>query len=149
MYEMGEIMMNRFKCAFAATALANLVAPAVAQDEPEEVRTSYQVTFLKFADGAGERWLEIMNDHFMPARQAAALPAPTVHWMMDGPWDLLVVTEMPDGLAALDSHNPQARVRYDAAILAQEGSEEAVTALNEEMQDLVDDSQRYYTHTHP
>lgn len=146
---MGEIMMNRFKYVLAATALASLTAPALAQDEPEEARTSYQVTFVKFTDGAGERWLEIMNDHFIPARQAAALPAPTVHWMMDGPWDLMVVTQLPDGLAALDSHNPRARVSYDAAILAQEGSEEAVTALDEELAGLVDDSQRYYTHTHP
>jgi hypothetical protein len=146
---MGVIMMNRFKYALAATALASLAAPAMAQDEPEEARTSYQVTFMKFADGAGERWLEIMNDHFVPARQAAGLPVPTVHWMMDGPWDLLVVTELPDGMAALDSHNPEARVRYDAAILAQEGSDEAVTALTEEMQGLIADSQRYYTHTHP
>jgi len=141
--------MNRFKYALAAAALFSLAAPSLAQDEPEEARTSYQVTFVKFADGAAERWQEINNDHFMPARQAAALPAPTVHWMMDGPWDLMVVTEMPDGLAALDSHNPQGRVRYDAAILAQEGSEEAVTALQEEMQGLIDDSQRYFTHTHP
>ncbi len=141
--------MNRFKTILAATALSSLAAPVLAQDEPEEARTSFQVTFVKFSGGAGERWLELMNDHFIPARQAAALPVPTVHWMMDGPWDLMVVTEMPDGMAALDSHNPRARVAYDAAILAQEGSEEAVTALNEEMDGLVDDSQRYLSHTHP
>jgi hypothetical protein len=141
--------MNRFKYLVAATALASLSAPILAQDEPEEVRTSYQVSFVRFADDAGARWLELMNDHFIPARQAASLPVPTVHWMMDGAWDLMLVTEMPNGLGALDSHNPPAVVAYREALLAQEGSEEAVTALNTEMDGLVEAGQRFYSHTHP
>ena len=141
--------MKQLKSLIAAAALASLCAPALAQDEPEEARTSYSITLVRFADDAGARWLELMNDHYIPARQAASLPAPTIHWMMDGAWDLMVVNEMPNGLGALDSHNPPGVVAFREAMLAQAGSEEAVTALNTEMDGLVEASQRYYSHTHP
>ena len=77
------------------------------------------------------------------------MPDPTVHWVMDGGWDLMVVTELPGGLGTLDSHNPAGAVAFREAMLAQEGTEEAVTALNTEMDGLVADRQRYFTHTHP
>ena len=37
--------------AIALAAMTGLTAPALAQDEPEEPRTTYQVTYLKFAPG--------------------------------------------------------------------------------------------------
>jgi hypothetical protein len=133
-----------------AASLVCLTIPAMAQNaEPEEARTTYQVTFLKLAPDAESRWLEIQNDHFSPAREAAGLPQPAIHYLANGPWDLMVVTRMPNGMAALDSHNPAASVAYQAALRQREGSQEAVDALGKEMDALVQNSDRFFTHTHP
>jgi hypothetical protein len=61
----------------------------------------------------------------------------------------MVVTRMPNGMAALDSHNPPASVSYQAALRQREGSQEAVDALGKEMDALVQNSDRFFTHTHP
>jgi hypothetical protein len=133
-----------------AAAIACISLPAGAQNaEPEEARTTYQITYVNLAPGADERWMEILSDHTNPARQAAGLPLPTVHWLVGGPWQLMLVTEMPDGMAALDSHNPRVAAAYRAALLQREGSEAAADALDKEMDGLVEDSERLFSHTHP
>jgi hypothetical protein len=138
------------KNAALAAAMAFVAVPAVAQNaEPEEPRTTYQITLVNLADGADDRWQEIMTEHTIPARQAAGLSPPTVHWLMAGPWQLMIITEMPDGLAALDAHTSRAGAAFQAALRQQMGSEAAVDALNEELDRLVEDSQRTFSHTHP
>jgi len=135
--------------AFAA-AITCVSFPAGAQNaEPEEARTTYQITFIELADGADDRWMEILTENTNPARQVAGLPLPTVHWLVNGPWDLMLVTEMPDGMAALDSHNPRTVTAYRAALQQRMGSEAAVDALTKEMDALVAGSDRMFSHTHP
>lgn len=142
--------MTRFlKSTVAALSIAALSVPALAQDEPEEARTTYQITFLKFAPGADERWNEMMEKYYAPTAKAAGLPATEVHWMMDGEWDIMLVRQMPRGLTALDSHNPPERTAFETAFLRTAGSEDAAKKLNEENDKLVVDSMRFYTHTHP
>ena len=110
-------MFAPMRTAVVAAAIACLSVPALAQDAaPEEPRTTYQISFIKLADGADDRWMEILNEHTNPARQAAGLPVPTVHWLINGRWDLMLVTQMPDGLATLDSHNPRTGAAYQAAL---------------------------------
>lgn len=142
-------MIRNFKFALATTALSVLAAPLAAQDTPEEPRTTYQVTYLKFAAGADERWTEMMDKHYKPARQAAGLPEAQVHWMMDGPWDIMLVTRMPRGLAGLDAHASPERTAFEKAMLAQAGSEDAMKALTAEYDKLIAESMRVFSHTHP
>lgn len=142
-------MIQHFKFAIAAAALACLPAPSIAQEEPEEPRTTYQVTYLKFAPGAAERWNEMMTENFIPARKAAGLPGTQVHWLMDGPWDIMLVTRMPRGLAVLDAHASPERTAFENALLAQAGSEAAVKAINDEADKLIAESMRVFSHTHP
>jgi len=141
--------MAHLKLIAAAAALACLAVPATAQDEPEEPRTTYQITYLKLKPGSDERWLEMMNEHVLPVDRAAGLPEPVIHLPMSGPWDLIILREVPGGMAELDSHNPPSRVAFRDAFLAHAGSEEAAEKLNEEMDGLIADSQRLFTHTHP
>jgi len=135
--------------AIALATMTGLTAPAAAQDEPEEPRTTYQVTYLKFAPGADERWNEMMEENFKPARKAAGLPEAQIHWLMDGPWDIMMVTRMPRGLAALDTHASPERSAFEKALLAQAGSEDAVTKLNAEYEKLIAENMRVFSHTHP
>lgn len=142
-------MIKLLKSGAALAALAFVTVPALAQEEPEEQRTTYEIRFLDLAPGADGEWMETMEKHYLPARAAAGLPTPEVHWITAGPWDIMMLLEMPDGMATMDSHNPRLGVAFRKALLAQEGSEEAVKALNEKSSKLVTRSNSYYSHTHP
>lgn len=135
----------------AATALALAATPALAQDEPEEARTTYAVTMLEFADDADEnRWLEIMETYINPAREAAGMAPQAIHWaMLNEDVDIILVAEMPDGMAAFDSHAPAGRMAFVAALTDLVGGEEELEALGDEMDSLVGESNTIYTHTHP
>lgn len=133
----------------AAASLAITAAPAIAQDEPEQARTSYSVEFLRFAPGKADKWTEMNDKYWTPAAKAAGLPVPTVHWMMDGDWDLMIVREMPRGLASLDTHASPERDRFRQEFLKLVGGEEAAKAMREENGELVQASKRFFSHTHP
>lgn len=142
-------MTRHLKTMIAAAALASLAMPAMAQDEPEEPRTTYQITMLKFAPGAAARWNEMMEKYYGPSAAAAGLPATQVHWMMDGEWDIMLVRPIARGLATFDAHTGPERKAYEAAFAKTAGGEEAAKKLNEENDKLIADYARYYSHTHP
>lgn len=132
-----------------ATAILLSATPAVAQEE-EEPRTTYAVTAIDLADGADDRWFEIQTDYIQPARVAAGMSEATIHWvMLADDYDIVVVAEMPGGMANLDSHAPASRVAYMEALTELVGGEAALEALGEERDTLVEKSMTLYTHTHP
>jgi hypothetical protein len=141
--------MTRHRTTILAAALAFASAPAAAQDAPEEARTTYQITFLKFAPGADDRWTEMSDKYYAPAAKAAGLPETQVHWLMDGEWDIMLVRPMKRGMATIDAHTGPERKAYDAAFARIAGSEEAAKTLNEENGKLIAQSARFYSHTHP
>lgn len=134
-----------------ALAAACMIAavPVAAQDEPEEARTTYTITMLKFANGADERWSEMQDKYYAPAAAAAGLPKTEVHWMMDGPWDLMLVRKVPRGMTTFDAHASPERKAYEAAFEKIAGSADAAKKLNEENDKLVSNAVRYFSHTHP
>lgn len=142
-------MTRLLKSTIAALSVACLSAPVLAQGEPEEARTTYQVTFLKFAPGADERWNEMMEKYYVPTAKAAGEKATQVHWLMDGEWDIMLVREMPRGMATIDAHNPPERTAYEKALHKIAGSEAMAKTLNDENDKLIASSTRFYTHTHP
>ncbi|WP_336986645.1 hypothetical protein [Altererythrobacter aquiaggeris] len=143
--------MNRTIASLAAiSSLAFLATPVFAQNaEPEEARTTYEVRFLDLADGAQESWADLYENHYAKARKAAGLPEIQLHWVVTGKWDIMMVIEMPGGMATMDSHSPATGMAMQKALIAQEGSEAAVTALGERANKMVVDGMSYYTHTHP
>lgn len=142
-------MSRLLKSLAAAAAITLATVPAVAQDAPEEPRSTYQVTFLKFAPGAADRWSEMESKYYIPAAKAAGLPDTQVHWMMDGQWDIMMVRPMPRGMSTIDAHTGPERKAFEAAFVKIAGSEDAAKKLNQEADKLVSDSARFYTHTHP
>ncbi len=142
-------MKRTLKTLAALASISLLSAPILAQDaEPEQARTTYEIRFLDLADGGQEEWAETF-EQYAKARKAAGLPAIDVHWVVTGPWEIMMVMEMPGGMATMDSHAPASGMAMQKALLAQEGSAEAVTALGEKASKLVDRSMSYYSHTHP
>jgi hypothetical protein len=77
-------MTRLLKSTIVALSVACLSVPALAQNEPEEPRTTYEVTFLKCAPGADERWGEMMEKYYAPTAKAAGQSATQVHWLVDG-----------------------------------------------------------------
>lgn len=144
-------MIRKLMFGIAATSAALVAipaAPAMAQ-EAEEARTTYRVVYLKLADGAGPRWTDIQETYNARAAEKAGLKPVTVHWLMTGNWDLMLLIQMPDGLSALDTHNPPAQAAYNKAFVEVAGGEEAARKIRDELGGLVTDSLVTYSHTHP
>lgn len=142
-------MFKTIAASIAATALAFTAVPAMAQDEPEEPRTTYSIEFLRFAPGKDGKWTEMQEKYFAPAAEAAGLPAATVHWLVDGQWDLMVVREMPRGMSMLDTHASPERMAWRDAYWELAGGEEAAKKMEEEAGTLIESSMQFYSHTHP
>ncbi len=142
-------MIKMLKPALVAAAMAMAATPAIAQEE-EEPRTTWQINMIDVKSGGMDRWQEIVMEHIVPAYAAAGLREPQLHWtMMDDEWDMIVITEVPGGMATFDTHAPAARRALFAALVEQEGSEEAVRALFDELDGLEEKSSSVMTHSHP
>lgn len=135
--------------ALAGMTLATFATPAAAQEE-EQARTTWRILMVDVKDEGQSRWEEIVMEHVIPAYVAAGLDAPSLHWtMLNDDWDMVIVGEIPGGMATFDHHRPAARMALWNALVAQEGSEEAVDALFAELDGLEEKTQSLYTHTHP
>lgn len=141
-------MFRKLTIGFAAASMAFLAVPATAQ-EAEEARTTYRIEYLKLKPGMEQRWIEMGEKYYGPATEAAGQKHPTIHWLMSGPWDIMMVFELPRGMAMLDSHNPPERTAWEAAFEKVAGSKEAAEKLVAEANTIETDSLVVYSHTHP
>ena len=146
-------MTLKVKGLFAALAFSTcsvgISIPTAAQ-EAEEARTTYSITYLKFAPGADQdRFVEMRDTYIDPTRAAVGMTPAMVHWMNSGDWDLMIVTEMPDGLASLDMHASDRNRAYRARAIEMAGSEEAFETMSKEYNMLFSDWSQAYSHTHP
>lgn len=136
--------------AFAAACTISLSAiPAMSQDGAEEARTTYRITFVKVTPGSDNRFVELEDTYGNPAREAAGMPTRQLHWVMTGEYDFLLITEMPGGMAVLDTHNNPAGAAFNAKIVELAGSEEAAKKVTAEYQGILVKTETLYTHTHP
>ena len=137
----------------AAASLAFAAIPATAQDDDnyvEEPRTTYAITFIKLAEGAETRWLEMHEKYVVPARKAAGHAPEQVHFvMLNDDYNLIVVREMPDGMAAFDSHRPEARTAFRNEVTKIAGGPDNIQAVIDEWDGLEEKTKTVYTHTHP
>jgi hypothetical protein len=144
-------MIRKISAAIAAASIAFAAVPAMAQaqDQKEEARTTYRIVYLKLKPGADDRWTELGEKYFGPAADAAKLKRPKIHWLMTGPWDIMMVQQMPRGMAALDTHANAERDAVRQALVKIAGSEEAAKKIREESDSLVAESVVNYSHSHP
>lgn len=141
--------MTIFKTALALAAMACVALPAAAQSEPEQDRTTWRILLVNLKDDAGDGWETIMMEKVLPAYAAAGLPVPQLHWSVMSDWEMVLISEVPGGMATFDTHNPAARAALNAALVDSLGSEEAVAAMYAELGGYVEDSDTIFTHTHP
>lgn len=139
-------MIRKFAIGFAAASLA-LSAPSVAQEE--EARTTYRIEYINFAPGGAEKWDEAMTTYVNPARAELGFPEQEVHWLMAGDWEIMIITEMPEGLAMLDTHQAARFEPLNQNIAARIGSEEEAMAMRKEIDGMIQNRMVTYSHTHP
>lgn len=142
-------MIRKITAAIAAASFAFATIPAAAQTEAEAPRTTFRIVFLKLKPGKDDRWSELSEKYYGPAQDAAKVKRPTVYWLVSGSWDLMLVQELPRGLATLDKHETPERTAMRQAMTKIAGSEDAAKKIYEESDSLVAESSTTYSHTHP
>lgn len=142
-------MIGKIGAAIAAASFMLATVPAGAQSEPEAPRTTYRIIYLKLKPGADDRWTELSEKYYGPAQDEAKVKRPTIHWLVTGPWDLMLIQELPRGLAALDKHETPERTAMRKAMAKIAGSEDAAKKIFDESDSLVAESTVALSHTHP
>lgn len=141
-----------FVVSAALTLLAN---PASAQDDEGGPQTQGEdaryvsATLVKYKPGKRERAFEIIADHFKPAGEKAGTPGPlgVIHFQT-GEWDAIFVWNLKGGMADLEWYRSENDIKWFAALVEQEGGEEAAGELIAEYQGLIDHAETDVGHYH-
>ena len=142
-------MIKKIVLGVAAASLVTFAAPAIAQDTPEEARTTYELRFLDLAPGAEGRYLELVEKYYFPARAAAGLEPVNIHFLMTGEYDILLPMVMPRGMSMFDAHSNPEGAAFNTAFVELAGGEEEAQKIRDEMSTLVRRVRSVYSHTHP
>ena len=138
-----------------AAAFTMFAVPASAQDDDEGPITQgedakyVRVVHVKYKPGKRERAMEIIAEHFVKAGEAAGTPGPlgVIH-LQTGEWDAIAVWRMEGGMADLEWYRSENDLKWWAALVEQEGGEEAAGALWSEYQGLIDEAETDVGHYH-
>lgn len=143
--------MRRIPLAILAVLLV-LPARLAAQEDQGPTKWTgvdwYTVVNIDFAPGKTADAVKIIREHFMKASDAAGTPKPVMVLMdVTGPWDMTVVWKMQDGPTSLEWRRSPENVKWWAAFVKQEGSEEAARKIQEEYGSYVARSSSTITRT--
>ncbi len=145
-------MIKKFAISLAAASMALTAAPAIAQDDGEYVeapRTTWELRFIDLAPGAEGEFLDRMEKYFNPAREKAGMKPVKVHYLHNGQYDMLLVLDMPDGMATFDTHRSDRRVAFQEALSGMFENDEARDKFFKEGEKLVEGTRSIFSHTHP
>lgn len=146
-----------FKAAVLAAGLAVAgfaISPAFAQESEDgtirlENVTIVEIVHVEFKPGKRMRAMEIIDEHFVPAGQAAGLPGPMHAFHFDtGKWDAIFVWEMEGGFDDLMWYRSPDDVAWFNALAEQEGGEEAAQAVIDEYLSSVANGYSEVGHVH-
>jgi len=88
-----------------------------------------RVTFVSYKPGMAGRAYRILSEHYAPAGEAAGTPGPiTVHFQT-GPFDAAFHWQLENGMSDMEWQRSPNRVKFRAAMVELEGSEEAAQAV--------------------
>ena len=143
------------------TRLAVLVAVAAffalpvaleAQEAPEAERyegvTWYEVVHLDFKPGKADDAMDVIEEHFIPASEAAGNPGPVMELIhATGGWDLTVIWELEDGPSDYTWEMSPSGVAFMQAMAEREGGMEAAQEVWERYQSYIAKSKSTLTRT--
>ncbi len=142
----------------AALALAGTAfsGTALAQDEDEgdgtarlENVTIVDVVYINFKHGKRTRAMEIINDYFIPASEAAGTAGPMMAIHFDtGRFDIAVLWELEGGFDDLMWYVSPDSLKWRAALSEIAGGEEEAGAIWGEYSSYVANSHNEVAHIH-
>lgn len=144
--------------AFAASlALAGVAFGGVslAQDGDDdgtlrlENVTIVEVVYISFIPGKRNRAMEIINDYFVPASEAAGIAGPLEAIHFDtGKWDMVLLWEMKGGFDDLMWYTSPDDLKWFAALVEIAGGEEEAQAIWGEYISYVASAHNEVAHIH-
>ena len=138
-----------------AFALTGMAGPVLAQDEEDDgtIRlenvTIINVVHVAYKPGKRQRAMEIIDDHFAAAREAAETPGPlyVIHYDT-GKYDVTLAWELAGGFDDLMWYRSPNNVAWFNALAELEGGEEAAQALLAEFRSLIAHRHNEVAHIH-
>jgi hypothetical protein len=156
----GEQVMKRIKFGLIISALGSALllgsGISMAQDSDGAVRFGennepavyISVTFVSYKEGKAGEAYGIIADHFRPAAEAAGLRPPVIVHFQTGPYDASFHWRLENGMSDLEWQRSPRNVKFMAALTAQEGSQEAASAVFDRYDALVARSVTSVGHRH-
>ena len=90
-----------------------------------------RVTFVSYKPGMAGKAYAILREHYAPAGEAAGTPGPiTVHFQT-GPFDAAYHWQLENGMSDMEWQRSPNQVKFRAAMVELEGSEEAAQAVRD------------------
>ena len=116
--------------------------------ENSEPAVYVSVTFVSYKEGKRGEANQIINNHFRPAALAAGLRPRVIVHFQTGPYDVAIHLRLENGMSDLEWQRSPNRIKFRAALVAQEGSEEAADAISDRYDELIARSVTSIGHRH-
>ena len=108
-----------------------------------------RIEMIKFKPGAEDRAFELEEKYIDPARkQSGTWPLAEYH-TQTGPWDRIVVSELPGGLADVEWQTSSQQAKFLSAVSRIAGTKEQALAIIKEWDSLVQRRESEIGHYHP
>ena len=107
-----------------------------------------RVVCVSYKNGKAGEAYGIINDHFAPAGAAAGLTGPVTIHFQSGQWDAAFHWRLEDGLADLEWRISPNNAAFRAALVANEGSEEAADEILDRYDSLIARTNTVIGHRH-
>ncbi|MDP2471714.1 MAG: hypothetical protein Q8W45_10650 [Candidatus Palauibacterales bacterium] len=129
----------RFVLAAVLVCLFTIPSRAGAQEAQKwEGADWYRIVQVDYYNGKADDARRIIEEHYMPAGEAAGTPTPVMLlWNETGEWDLTIIWHMKDGPSSMEWRRSPDSVTWWQAFVEREGGEEAAEKIQEEYSSLV------------
>lgn len=130
----------------------SVTTPTVAQSiEARRIPNAHfvRIEMIKFKPGGEDRAFELEDKYIDPARKLSGIWPLAEYHTQTGPWDRLVVYELPGGLAEVEWQVSSQQANFLSALSSVAGSKEKALAIVGEWDSLVERRETEIGHYHP
>lgn len=107
-----------------------------------------RIVFVSYKAGKAGEAYGIIADHFRPAAEAAGLRPPVIVHFQTGPYDAAFHWRLDEGMSDMEWQRSPGNVKFRAALVEHEGSEEAADAVLDRYDSLIARSVTTVGHRH-
>lgn len=133
-------------------ACTSLSVQAVAQSiEARRIPNArfVRIEMIKFKPGGEDRAFELEEKYIDPARKQCGIWPLAEYHTQTGPWDRMVISELPGGLSDVEWQVSSQQAKFLAALSKIAGTKEQALAILKEWDSLVERRESEIGHYHP